>query len=570
MLLGPRRLPVTASSSVADLGAPASTAAPGRWESEADRTRLAWYVLAVFLLVVGFGATQHEVWRDEVRALSIATDGRWFTSIFANLTDEGHPALWYLLLRAVSALSGGSPLALPVTSALVAAGAVWLLVRYAPFPAWQRVLFAFGVFPLYEYSVSARNYGISMLLLIAFCAVGAGRWARPVMTGLILALLANTNVHSLVLVGALLGVWLLERWRQDAGHADEARASWPHTLLGVGIAVAGMLVCVVQTRPTPDSVVAKPFPALAELVPRAWELLLNPGAFFAVGFFGDFAGMSVPWLDVPARVVLTNAVLLAIALVLTRRVPLLLAFTAVVGGLTLLFGLVYPPAPRHMGLLYVFVIGLFWLYNERRARDAALAFAAESSPGRGRWRDAAANGLLGGLLIVQVGMAWQAHRLDHGASLSSAREFAAWLRATPRYHEAVIMAEPDFLLETLPYYLPNRLWIAREGRFGRWTRFTRANRRRMSLGELLADAQAVRARTGAPVLLLLARIPMPTKDGALERRPFGQEFTWTAAEVSALQAHTTGQINASGSLRDENYFVLEVLSASTPTARVVP
>jgi hypothetical protein len=565
MLLAARSLAALVSPfRSTDSGAATSMGAPGRWESDADRTRLAWYVLGVFLVVVAFGAAQHEVWRDEVRALSIATDGRWFTSIFTNLTDEGHPALWYLLLRAASTLSGGSPLALPVTSALVAAGAVWLLVRYSPFPAWQRVLFAFGVFPLYEYSVSARNYGISMLLLFAFCALGATRWTRPVRTGLVLALLANTNVHALLLVGALLGVWLLERWRQDAAGA---RASWSRTLVGAGIAAAGMLICIVQTRPTPDSLVAQPLPPLPELIARAWQLVANPGALFAAGFFGDFARMSVPGLTVPVQVVLTNAALLAVAVVLARYLGLLLAFGAVTVGLTLLFGLVYPGAPRHMGLLYVCVIALLWLYHERRLREAQASAAKTFGNGR-PWRDVLATGSLGVLLIVQVGMAWQLHRMDHGASLSSAREFAAWVRDTPRYREAVIMAEPDFLLETLPYYLPNRLWIAREARFGRWTRFTRANRRRMSLGELLADAQAVRARTGAPVLLLLARIPMATKNGAVERRPFGQEFSWTNADVDALQAQTAAQIRVAGSLRDENYFVLEVLSASAPAPTV--
>jgi hypothetical protein len=69
---------------------------------------------------------------------------------------------------------------------------------------WPLVaLVALSNFAVWEYSVMARNYGITMLVLFAFAA-GYERWRhRGWVVGLWLLLLANTNVHSVLLAGAL-------------------------------------------------------------------------------------------------------------------------------------------------------------------------------------------------------------------------------------------------------------------------------------------------------------------------------------------------------------------------------
>src|SRR5579864_5307161 len=79
---------------------------------------------AVIVLV---GIHFHEFWRDEVRALSIAVGAPGLSSLFAQLHGEGHPSLWYLLLRGAYAVYGTKAV-LPAVSAVVAAGAVALFL----------------------------------------------------------------------------------------------------------------------------------------------------------------------------------------------------------------------------------------------------------------------------------------------------------------------------------------------------------------------------------------------------------------------------------------------------------
>lgn len=161
---------------------------------------IAW-TIADFLI-----ATHHEVWRDEVRAFSLSRDASSLTHLWHSLQDEGHPMLWYLLLYAGFGATG-SVVVLPVLSLVIAGAAVFLFIFRSPFPRWIKCIFVFSGLPLYEYSIMARNYGISMLLFFAFAAMYQLKNRHALVLGFILAALSNTNIHSLLLVLLLILLW---------------------------------------------------------------------------------------------------------------------------------------------------------------------------------------------------------------------------------------------------------------------------------------------------------------------------------------------------------------------------
>jgi hypothetical protein len=75
---------------------------------------LPWLALASFL------ALRHVMWRDEVRAYSLALTGNTVVDMLKAVHGEGHPALWYLLLRGLHGLLP-YPQILPVE----APGRIW-------------------------------------------------------------------------------------------------------------------------------------------------------------------------------------------------------------------------------------------------------------------------------------------------------------------------------------------------------------------------------------------------------------------------------------------------------------
>jgi len=169
--------------------------------------RLRWLLLLLWFAVVVLGILRHEFWRDEVRALSLARSARSIVDLFALLKNEGHPCLWYLLLYVGHAVTS-SKWVLPIASLAVASAAVLLLIFRSPLPLWLKALFVFGRMPLWECSVMARNYGISILLLFTFAWLCREPRRHPVWMGIVLLCLANTNIHSVLLAGVLMTFWM--------------------------------------------------------------------------------------------------------------------------------------------------------------------------------------------------------------------------------------------------------------------------------------------------------------------------------------------------------------------------
>lgn len=131
------------------------------------RRGIAWALFGIWAAIVLCASWHHAVWRDEVRAFSFALNGQNILAMFSGLRGEGHPAIWYLLLRGAHSL-WPHPQVLKVVAVGVAAAAALVFLFHAPFRWPLKALFLAGNCFLYEYSVTARNYGISMLVMFLF------------------------------------------------------------------------------------------------------------------------------------------------------------------------------------------------------------------------------------------------------------------------------------------------------------------------------------------------------------------------------------------------------------------
>ena len=123
---------------------------------------VAWACFTTMVLLV---VHHHEPWFDEAQAWLIARDNSLFEMLFRRLHYEGTPGLWHVLLWVPARL--GAPFrTISYLSALLASVSAGLVLFFAPFPVWLRVLFVFGYYPAYQYAVIARSYGLNLLLII--------------------------------------------------------------------------------------------------------------------------------------------------------------------------------------------------------------------------------------------------------------------------------------------------------------------------------------------------------------------------------------------------------------------
>ena len=153
---------------------------------------------------------RHAMWRDEVFPWLLARDSHSFRELLINVRhDSGHLPLWHFLLWLVTRFTT-NPVAEQILHLSIAALAVWLFLYYSPFSKTQKLLFAFGYFPLFEYCVVCRMYSIVWLLLFAFCACFESRHRTYLPLAGILSLMALTTTLGTVLALAFAGALVLE------------------------------------------------------------------------------------------------------------------------------------------------------------------------------------------------------------------------------------------------------------------------------------------------------------------------------------------------------------------------
>ena len=206
-------------------GQPDSALAPARWRWIA----LFFYCTALALLMV-----RHTFWRDELRAWNVAVYTGSLRDMFRQMPSEGHPALWFLLLRCLAIL-WNSPQAMLLLHWAIASLNAWLILWFCPLPAWQRLCCCFGYFLLFEYGVICRDYALGLSLAFVF-AIVCGRFRNAVIgPALILALMPHANLFAAFLGISLLAWLVAAKWRRVS------RASVAGACLIVGASTLLML-----------------------------------------------------------------------------------------------------------------------------------------------------------------------------------------------------------------------------------------------------------------------------------------------------------------------------------------
>lgn len=201
--------------------------------------------VAAYAVLLVLALRFHEPWRDEVQAWMLTADAGTPWRLFEMLGYEGHPALWYLVLWPVTRLTT-ELWALQAVHALVAVVAAYLLLAHAPFSRGRRLLLLVGYFFVYEWAVVARSYALGVLLVVLLLVTIRREKPRPVLVGVLLALLANTSAYGAIMAGGMALAWLIR-------HAGSVRSgAWRPGALGVGIAALGLVVAFWTARPPPD------------------------------------------------------------------------------------------------------------------------------------------------------------------------------------------------------------------------------------------------------------------------------------------------------------------------------
>jgi hypothetical protein len=504
-------------------------------------------LFVLWLCLVIFMAWHHSFWRDEVRALSVALQGDSFVEMLKSLHWEGHPAVWYLLLR-IAYLVAGTPLVLPTIAIGVASAAILVLVLRSPFSWWMIALIVLSEFALFEYSVMARNYGISALFLFLLAALYNQHRDRGILLGVLLALLANTNAHSVLLVGAFLLFWLVNILCEQGIRWTPAFRTF---LLNTAISAAGVVACLATIYPTHSSAMGDGPVLTLEVLTKA--LVLPSTRFYALAQWHNWEvlGFVPQWV----KKLLMWLVMFRSLMGLVRSPGALVAGLVSLIAFSLFFSFIYWGFYRHQALWLVFLVSLYWIMS---------ATGAKSKPRHPRRlqslvgpASAIGSGLMIFLVALQVPKGFQAiadAALDR-PPLSRSSEFAAFVSRRADLQDAIVIADPDFLLEPLPYYIRNRTYLMREERFGRFVRFTKNARLSLDLDDILVTAGKLRVQSGKPILILMAQRLDPARPAQVHNEGYNWQLHTTPEQVRAFLTSTQLLARFAPAVSDESFDV---------------
>jgi hypothetical protein len=430
---------------------------------------------ALYALLALALAWRHEPWRDELTPWRLALEHPALGDFYTIVEYGGHPRLWHTAVWLLSQLGDDHRSVQAFQLAIAVAGA-WLAARFAPFSRPARAALVFGYFPLFEYGVIARPYGLGLLLAFASFALFVRRPRAPLALAAVLGLVAQISVYHVLLACALALAFGVEL--AGAPRAERPSAAW----LGAAAALlaAALAASLVQIIPP----AAAPFAA-------GWRLGFEPQHALGVLRGAALALLPLP----PPRVGFWNrhlldawpgaAALLGLALVaggawVFRRPHPALALWLAGSAAYLTFAyLKFASHARHFGVLFVLFVGSAWL-----------ASAAGGSAAR-RVRPA-----LAAVLAVQLCAGLFAAGMDLALPFSASRDALRFLRAHATGASAIV-GDPRSPTAVLAAELPLPLRFARPGP---WLPNALVPR---DPDAALAAARAAGAESGRPALLLL-------------------------------------------------------------------
>jgi hypothetical protein len=427
----------------------------------------AFAVGVAHLAVATFAAATHEMWRDELHCWLVARDSATPWQVVHERAYDGQPPLWYMLLWPLTRITW-HPEAMRVFHGALATAFVVVFARYAPFSRWARALFAFGYFAAYEYAALSRCYGLALLFALLLCVHHPRRFARPLVTGGLLAALALTTTVATLVAAAYSAALLVDAvtGRGRAG-ATPGRAA-----IALSLAMAGGIAAGLCAWPPADSTVAH----IGSAPEMPWEfattrvvaaLVPIPRADF---FFWN--SNAILWNIGSPAVRFTLAVSLFAWSLFTVSGDL---FAAILfgGSTVLLVGLfagVYSGSVRHHGFIFVAFVMSAWIAASR-ARSAG---PPAPRPASRAFRSSALAATLTSVLALHVPGAAIAIAYDARYIFSSGKRAADELR-TLGLDRTLMVAEFDFPATALLGQLgPGAFaYTPRTGRrfsFVKWTR----------------------------------------------------------------------------------------------------
>ena len=433
-------------------------------------------ILILYSTIVLIGIFHHEVWRDEADVFLFARDVKNLSEAISFTRHSGHPFLWHLIILPFAKL-GFPIITMQIINAFIIIGATYLFLQNAKLPSYLKYLFVFNYFQLFDYSVVARNYGLSILVLFSIMSLYPQRFQKPILYGLLIGLLANTHFYAAIIAFGLFVIYIQEIISNKINLNKSI-------LTGISFSILGGLLCLIQIFPTSDGNAYLNVQKRFSLYVPLFSLILP---FFQQGlsFFKqateikppDFLFLIITFISFMISYFSFN--------VFSKQKSLKTLCLIVLICLYLFYIFIYSliDSPRYYGFVLYFLICCYWIYNLKEYKINS--------------NNLILNVLLVISLINSSGLAFNSIKNDITQPFSGGKQIAGYLQKNNYDNKNCIIAthNPNHT-ESILVYLKNikQFYYPIYNRFGSHEYWTKELRTEFQNNNLLKMAQQIKAK----------------------------------------------------------------------------
>jgi hypothetical protein len=156
-------------------------------------------ITSAFSICIIIGMYYHELWRDEIDVYA----GLYYSHLGGPQIALGFQSLiYYSFMQCIVKLIP-SFTTFQVCHFIIIVAAIYVFNRFSPFDYFQKFLFTFSYFMLFEYGIIARWYGLFILLLFIITYLLTKEKKNYIIISVLLVILANHNISSAIFATSL-------------------------------------------------------------------------------------------------------------------------------------------------------------------------------------------------------------------------------------------------------------------------------------------------------------------------------------------------------------------------------
>lgn len=491
------------------------------------------YVLTlVFFIFVLIGTLNHEMWRDEFQSWMLARESTSLFDMLDKNKDEIHPPLWYLILFVFTRITA-DPIYLQVFHTLIITGVIFIFLKYSPFTNFQKIIFCFGYYPLFEYGIISRVYSLTVLLMFIACVLIKDYRKNIFLFFVILALLANTTVYGFI-IAICFAVSLLICVIKD-GNFNLFK-----TLLGVLLFLLSLFLSYAEMKHRPESTFPRIFYSHFNFEIFIRNIMRFTFSYFPIPSFSkfDFWGTNI-LLELPlffrtlSFIVLPVFILSILRFVLFEKILSLTFYFFSTAGLFFFSYLIDFGSMRHNGHFYFVLILSLWMLNnnlkENKVNNKYIQF------------------FLNTLFLIHMIGGIYSYAMDIKFPFTAAKEASKYIKNNKLDDCLIIGSRGTVVIPSLSGYLKKTIYSPETKRFDSFITFDVAQEFTTSLKDIFQDVVKF-IKLGHKKILLVLNYDVALKDLTKALLEYGSS-EYIKINIKKLPSFTNGIV------RDEKYYL---------------